>query len=396
MVDTQNESQKKKSELDGNYIGKSILISLIVVAIMASLITFGNGLVEKYAQKAHASGEDLHNIEESATQPLMEYIEEVLPGYLEANEFDMSLQYTLSNAYEIWNSCDSSNKLYFVFCNDTCVGEFIVSENALTSSFMREQCDIITTLYQQEIPIGIIAVNPNCTCIVQNDSNDAICIYGVKNETLNYEVIFGRYSKITLQRYLKIFQETSAEEAEDDLTRESNYISVPIIPNAEVPESPIGICWIASSLSVLKYNNKFTSYTTTGFFYYYLANYPILQYGTPDGTRPCVCRCFSLGNLSYGGGNSGLSFASVKYLIDAGKPIVAGITPVIVPGVYGHVVVVCGYNKTTQSGATYYYYYKLMDPNCSNYVTCTAPASGTGITYNAGYTTYVNWNYCVY
>ena len=48
------------------------------------------------------------------------------------------------------------------------------------------------------------------------------------------------------------------------------------------------------------------------------------------------------------------------------------------------------YSKSTSTGLVYYYYYRLMDPNCSNYVIVSAPSTGINFTYNAGNITYIS------
>ena len=56
---------------------------------------------------------------------------------------------------------------------------------------------------------------------------------------------------------------------------------------------------------------------------------------------------------------------------------------------YAHAVVICGYSRFSQTGATIYYSYRLMDPNVtSGYVIVPALGTGTNFTYGI----YTQWH----
>ena len=87
-----------------------------------------------------------------------------------------------------------------------------------------------------------------------------------------------------------------------------------------------------------------------------------------------------------------MSFSSVKSLIDDDKPIFAGLHDPSDP--HGHAVVICGYRIFSIEGMTYYYYYRLMDPNsASSYVTVSVPGTGTSFSYGV-YTQWDSYNLC--
>ncbi|MCR5376804.1 MAG: C39 family peptidase [Lachnospiraceae bacterium] len=335
--------------------------------------------------------------ESQDSETLVPLIENILPGYIASNGLDITKQYQLSNSFIVSGSGVSDNQLSFVFCEGQCIGELVVSTETGASSFFRERCAEITDVYRDETPVAVVCFGAVSIYVISSDYQNVIRLYGSENE-IDISSLVVDYYPITLQNVIEMNcsnSETVSEKIQQ--SRESAYLSVPIVPNSSTNSAPNGLCWVASSLSVMQFYLGNLPYSVDDFYYLYLAYYPGSTYGSPTGGFDNVKRYYIIYNLSYGGGWTGLSFSSVKAKINSGKPVIAGITTApSSAGVVGHVVVVCGYNKTTQTGATYYYYYQLMDPNCSNYVTITAPSSGTGITYNAGSHIYVNWSYSVY
>lgn len=168
---------------------------------------------------------------------------------------------------------------------------------------------------------------------------------------------------------------------------ESHYITVPICANATSPNTDEGLCWLASILSMLQYNQKALGYNTLSLNNFLVSYYDPQYYSFPEGNDTWIIRTFTHFGYSLSDyGHTGLSFFSVKSIINANKPIYASLKTS--SGINSHAVVICGYSRYSHTGLTIYYTYRLMDPNVtSGYVTVSVPGTGTTFTYGS----YTSW-----
>ena len=179
---------------------------------------------------------------------------------------------------------------------------------------------------------------------------------------------------------------------------ETYYIDVPKRQNSIGDGN--GLCWVACSLSLIDYirlgmGNPALSYTTKGLYEYYRDNYyvPTPEYPYPVGIPSTILSLLNVFNVSINHSSSGLTFSNVATFMVAEHPILSGLWSSTWTGMHrAHLVVLCGSRRFSQTGATIYYYYRLMDPNCSsNYVVISVSNTGTNYTYNYGTTTYDTW-----
>ena len=355
-----------------------VVISVLVVF----LICFGRATLSNASSDTISMDPETFDIELCLCQVLM------------AENQAFSEKYYISNSFSIQGSSVDDNSMYFVFCEGDCIGELVVSPNNQTVSFFHEKCELIVDFYRKQEAFAVACDKDGCVFLVVGERK---------------EPLWGEWA----------FDETAISQSSDSLPcqlislREvntvgrgfysgikgvvdiSHYLSVPIIPNAAVPNSnpPIGLCWLASSLSMINYYYGFdTGYTTLSLYNYVDQN---IQPGPgqtgPTGSQNYIEGTFSLFDLDfvtyYAGG---LNFSGVKASIDNDEPILANINESYVT-FPGHSVVIRGYSKFSQTGAYFYYSYSLMDPNCSNYVTVAVDGTSSTFTYDTGSNCYVAW-----
>ena len=130
-------------------------------------------------------------------------------------------------------------------------------------------------------------------------------------------------------------------------------------------------------------------YTVLGLYNYLKVLYPLSQYGYPTGTVEFFLRAFDVFFFTAIHYDYGLTFSVTKNMINSNRPVIAVINNADSFSV--HAVVVDGYSLYSSTGLNYFYYYRLMDPNCSSYVYVSVPSTGINLTYNAGYTIYTLW-----
>ena len=306
---------------------------------------------------------------------------------LQAAGCELDENYLISEAYLIQNSAVENNYLYFVFYNDgyiNCIGELVTSSGNEASSFFQEKCDVVTALYNSETPFCVSRFGSESWGIVT--AEEVIYLYG-KEDVAEARALFNssEANRIELNG-LTINTVNGREGGMRPLIDESKYLNTPVRANAVVNGS--GLCWLASALSMIDYKIGATGYTTLTL-YYYLSNLYSALYGDPVGTTEYILRTFSTFSINVATAQSGLTFDSVKSYIDIFKPIMSVIMTSDLSS--SHAVVINGYHKFSTSGMYVYYSYRIMDPNCSNFVTVSASSTGTNYTYNNGSYVYTLW-----
>lgn len=346
----------------------SICISLAVLLLIVSLC----------GKRAMATEELLSEMNESTDSILDD-----IAVCLQSAGFELDDNYSVSNAFLIQNCSVDDNYLFFVFYNDRCIGEYVTSQSTGGSSFFQEKCDIITSLYNARASLCVTGFGEESWGIVSGE--EVVYLYGQevikdKNQLNCYaakQILLHDLSSNILDNY-------GVETRQ--LIDESKYLNTPVRMNAAV--NGVGLCWVASALSMIDYNNGTTGYTTLSL-YYHLESLYSSTYGTPTGTVEYIVRTFNTFSINVVTAQNGLTFNSVRYLIDDYKPVMSvimnsGLTA-------SHAVVINGYHKFSTEGLTSYYSYRIMDPNCSSYVIVSANGSNTNYTYNAGGLIYTLW-----
>ncbi len=304
---------------------------------------------------------------------------------LKSAGFDMSKEYYISNPFYIQNNINNES-MAFVFCDHLCVGEVLFSSEMKSCALLLEKCQDITDIFDNSIPIAVVRTDIDHIYVFRSDNEVEVCIYGYGENQISSDFKPQSFSRIIL------VQAISSEILNDDNSKsaidESHYIDVPIQANATSPDTNKGLCWAACILSMLR-NSGLTTITTTIDLYNALKTYfsPSI-YGFPMGTSSWMLGTFVTFNypLTDYDYNSGLNFNSVKSILNSEKPIYASLD--YTDNSSTHAVIICGYSHFSNTGLTHYRYYRLMDPNVTtNYVTVTAPGTGTDFTYGS----YTEW-----
>lgn len=288
----------------------------------------------------------------------------------------------ISQSFAINDAEDKDSKLIFVFEKDKCIGELVYSK--INSSFFQEKCELVNELYKKDERVAIWATKESLEiCTATNR-------YTLWGDITSQECEFLDEEYLTPISVSKLQLGHSIDNKKNQYRdTQSNYLCVPIVASATSPDTNIGLCWLACCLSMINYRIGDTGYTVIELYNNLKSEYPYTQYGYPTGTVEFFLRTFDLFNITAVHYDYGLTFNETKNMIDSNRPVIAVINSY--DSTYVHAVVIDGYSKSTSTGLVYYYYYRLMDPNCSNYVIVSAPSTGINFTYNAGNITYISW-----
>lgn len=81
-------------------------------------------------------------------------------GYAQMCEITDEYAY-LSQDYEIENSLNTGNRIYFLFDGEECIGRIIVTfiNNEFSSNFIQEKLTVISDLYRDGIPFKVVALD---------------------------------------------------------------------------------------------------------------------------------------------------------------------------------------------------------------------------------------------
>lgn len=156
---------------------------------------------------------------------------------------------------------------------------------------------------------------------------------------------------------------------------------VPIVENAQNFNTGGSLCWAASSGSIVSYRKNIEP-ALNAYEVYYLLYYD----GISSPSSYHVSNLFEHYNLTYTYAASGANYNTVASLIASNRPIYAGIATASSEPTT-HAVVICGY-QSAQGG---YYFYTLMDPNNTSYVTVNVSYNSTSFYYPSNSGTYTYW-----
>ena len=301
-------------------------------------------------------------------------LESIIDGYLNMIDISSKTEFSISQMYKISNESDTNYYMYFIFESENCIGELLLDSENGSSAFYQERCEIISNFYMNNTPFCLIMNNDS---VFLHTALQSIQLWGnIENDRQELFFPIYKYEPINLKKVELKNQNLKSGYSE------SNYLDVPIIENESSPDTGSGLCWLASTLSVSKYNNSAISYTLLTLYYSLRNVYPPSTYGYPTGTSDFFLRAFWLNGITANYLTSGMTYSEVKNQIDSYKPVISVLMNSTLTS--SHAVVICGYSKSTQTGLYYYYYYRIMDPNCDNYVLVSVPGSG------------VNYNYLAY
>lgn len=304
-------------------------------------------------------------------------------GYTQMCEITEECAY-LSQDYEIENSLNTGNRVYFLFDGEECIGRIIVAfiNNEFSSNFIQEKLPAISDLYRDGIPFKVVALDES---LLIQTAEETILFDGPEMEgQIDLANTGGNFKLLRLTTF-DICQDEENNVATYDsygsnLTSGYGILEVPYVKNANINGE--GICWAATVASIAAYRKQQAALTSVKLFNILDAKF----LGTPSGTRTWIGRAFDYYGLEYNYLKKGSNYDSVKTRIQNNRPIYASLKTA--DGENAHAVVICGYQAYNGG----YHYYILMDPNRPQKVTVQIPSStATTFTYASGEHTYTNW-----
>ena len=317
-------------------------------------------------------------------------INSIVCNYLVVNNFDMTKNYYISQEFTINGNYknQSDGHLHFVFNDEGCIGELLISDRG--DSFFREQCESVTDLKKKNEAFCIFTNNLNVYILT---GEKQILLWGNPEDIVtDTKLSLLRMQNIVLD---SVYVDTKYKNTKSVVDIEYD-LNVPYIANAASPDTGAGLCWAASTLSMLKYKSLASGYNTAVSLYNYYKNYyiPTETAPYPPGTGTDIVALFSLFGVSVTHGAwGGMTFSYTQSLLDPNneKPILAGLSGYLGSNLVGHTVVISGYKIFSIEGLNYYYYYKLRDPNNSNIVTVSVNPTATNFSYYTGGVLFDTW-----
>ena len=342
-----------------------------LLSVLVTFICFASQGSVAYATDNNLNNESYEN-----------YIMSVLPYYLTRIKKD-DTNYYVSDGFDIHMDSDQNNKIYLVFEETECIGEIIVStiNGEFSSSFMQEQKGMLTKLYERKASLSF--------CIP--DSRTLVLYDGAEMSVLGTNTDEDSYTELEVETISSCPREhicLHPVSIDDTIGRSyGSYFGsgvgmlyVPIVGNAPNYNTGEWLYWAASSGSIVSYRNAITPALDP-----YAVYYAIYYEGITNPSGIHVGNVFQHYNVSYIYIASGTNYNTVASIIASNRPIYAAISDST--GANNHAVVICGY-QSAQGG---YYFYTLMDPNNTSYVTVSVSYNSNSFNYPSNSGTYTNW-----
>lgn len=317
-----------------------------------------------------------------------EYAEEEIKNYIKLNQDDITDgDCYLSNGYEIYYDNDPNNRAYFLFCENICIGEMIITyvDGEFASSFLPEELDTVSEAYRTGDEFRLISYDE--TLFMEREN----ALYSVcgkledvyKEEPLACQVIMEEEEDCRELALEKVTLEETAEQSSTASTLSFYSMDVPIVKNRDVAG---GLCWCASISSIGAYRTSTVFIPALGLYNRLDSKYS----GTPSGIPLWEKRAIDIYDISYVYADSGLTYTMVVSMLKYGRPVYA----VVSREVAAHSIVICGYSTNADLNGAYYY--KIMDPNYDVYIQTKINSSASKWTYAPGNRTYTTWIRSIY
>lgn len=170
----------------------------------------------------------------------------------------------------------------------------------------------------------------------------------------------------------------------------TNSLDVPLYANGGNPG--YGYCWLSCCASIMEYYGYAPS-SLSGIHAYKHSDHA-LDYcvgGSIEDARDTICYYSGKTGMTQ---NGRISAGTVQSQINAGKPVYSVWSHYNDSGIRdaGHAMVITGYTYVDNTRS---FTYKIMDPNCSNYVYIYSNSSDTQVTYSISGDTYI-WDKTMY
>lgn len=332
------------------------------------------------------AAESIPDVAEVTQADYMKEVEDTIKDYIRVSRMDTS-DLSISQPILIHGGNDENDCAIFLFRGTQCVAYMVFTyfDNEYASSFFEGNYLEITDALNKKQNITLVS-NEESIVLFTDDG----CMVFEGNEDFAQEIVLSRavanYEKQPLSLTPIAFSDEDV--AYNTRSTTGKALNVQIIPNQENPDTGDYMCWAASFVSLIRYRTTAKNLIITDLYDSLKRAYPPSLYGYPKGTCTWEKRIPALYGLSCTHKSSGTNFSQIKSIIQSDKPVYTG----LLRSGGGHAVVIAGFDSGYGK-----YYYKLMDPNKSNYVLVELPSStATSFTYASGDYTYNVWDCHMY
>jgi len=335
-------------------------------------------------------------VESQTSEPpantLQEYLNQCLPYYLLGQGLDPTDgSYSLSQGLEIVNSSDPNKRVYYLFCDNECMGELIVTLNGTeyVSSFMYGPLPAVTAAYRSGSPVSLYIEGnscylwtPNGTTQMSGPQTSISSTISTANPSLNLSPTVLSTTSLALETPAQTRSNSSVE---------TFRLDVPVVRNGTNPYNDGGLCWAACVASIGAYMTNTHPLTALEMFEWVDDEINPWGYSYPTGIPRFVEPALELFDIEFSYLSSGLEWDDVELLLTHDIPIYASIQTST--GADSHGVVICGYQFVPGAKLLY-----LMDPNMPYIVSCYKANDSEDLTYPVTYfdtgtagPTYTDW-----
>lgn len=330
---------------------------------------------------------------EISLEQYVDYAYSILPDLAKLPDVDFPLTgLYISQPIEILNDNDDANYAFFLFNQESCIGELAVSyvENDFCASFLYEDMPAVSAAYIGSIPISLVSMN-NALLMCSESSREVIVGSALMDSQEEASITQFQNDRMDIQlqgEELLLMPIAPIEEPYSYGWPSSRVLDVPFVANGYANGE--GICWAASAASIIRYLTGNTVVTANG-----LYNTVLVDTGMTSGYNEAVVYGLTAYGVNYYTGlTSSLPFSTVINQINADYPIYIAIRgKKNGDWAYHHAVVICGY-MCESDGIDYY---EFMDPNIStSKVWIIINRSSNAFTYvTPSHGTYTDWYWTV-
>lgn len=339
---------------------KAIFLSLVLIILCCT-----NKIYMQACEKA----------EQETVLEEYDYVRDIIPQYLTANDLYGNEELYLSARRVIynWDTGTEEKACYYVFTTERIVGELVVQriDGLYYSSFKNGCREIINDLYREERKF-VLGNKDGNLILCTEEQVFVLESAGISggDEFKNTDIAETGISEPLLEKQLcKI-----AKDKGIDL----NAGSAKAVPRALIytpgGQPPfvandnyggIGLCWAASTASVINYKNNNAGKTAMDIYMQCWETVGYDENRKPNGGAEWIKTAFTINGYSVDYKDSNLSTDSVATILaEEHKPIIMTLYGYEGSKLIGHAVVLFEFADFTGAG-----YFKFIDPNESHVIT---------------------------
>lgn len=290
----------------------------------------------------------------SADAQLREYLELVIPRYIQANSITVEGNVYVSNEIDYYDfeSGSSQSSIYFVISGEHIVGRLCVYDNnGYASTFTAGIAQALDNCYTENTPLALGYINE--TSYLYTSADGLQYIDGVYNSA---DALQQR-ADIPLVAVTKDFAISVAMPRATVVA--SKVLNVGHLHSGTGLVTGNGLCWAACVAMKVNYQMNSAIASANAVVNALGVRYPQSAYGNPEGTTIWIERAFLLYGCGYIYTLSELTSSEVYQHLNNGKPIMVCM---VKPNVsVGHAVLIEGVAIYNNGDALYY----IDDPDLS-------------------------------